>query len=74
MPNPSGDKPAPRERVAAILVTAPLDWLTNDGEGSEEAGWVELAGQLERHLRHFNHGGSAAGVPSLSFIEWTEDL
>ena len=74
MPNPSGDKPAPRERVATILVTVPVDWLLNDGEGSEEEGWAELTEQIERYLRRFNHGGSAATMPSLSFIEWTEDL
>lgn len=74
MSDTSDDKATPRERVASILVSVPVDWLTNDGEDSEEAGWTEVKGQIEPHLGRYNAHGSAAAMPTLSFIEWREDL
>lgn len=67
------DKAGTRERIATIRVTARVDWLTNGGEGPEEAGWEELQEQIDRHLRHFAIGGLEAHMPKLSFIEWIED-
>ena len=59
-----------KERYALVLVKTELDYLTNDGEETEESGWDTVEKDLTEHLRRFqkNHA-----TPTAKFIEWEED-
>ena len=58
-----------KERHALILVTTELDYLTADGEETEESGWDEVAKNLAGYLEGFNKFQNATR-PVAKFIEW----
>ena len=60
-----------RERYALVLVTAELDYLTSDGEETEESGWDIVEKDLAEHVRRFQKFQNSA-EPSARFIEWDE--
>ena len=60
-----------KERYALVLVTAELDYLTSDGEETEESGWDIVEKDLIEHVRRFQKFQNSA-EPSARFIEWDE--
>ena len=42
-----------KERYALVLVTTELDYLTSDGEETEESGWDIIKESLTEHMRRF---------------------
>jgi len=58
-----------KERYALVLVTAELDYLTSDGEETEESGWDIVEKSLTEHMRRFQKFQNSA-EPSARFIEW----
>ena len=61
-----------KERYALVLVTTELDYLTSDGEETEESGWGYIGESLTEHMRRFQKYQNSA-EPSAKFIEWEED-
>ena len=60
-----------KERYALILVMAESDYLTSDGEETEESGWDIVEKDLIEHVRRFQKFQNSA-EPSARFIEWDE--
>jgi hypothetical protein len=60
-----------KERYALILVTAELDYLTADGEETEETGWEAVAESLTKYMSRFQTFSNSA-EPTAQFIEWEE--
>ena len=60
-----------KERYALVLVTAELDYLTSDGEETEESGWDIVENDLTEHVRRFQKFQNSA-EPSARFIDWDE--
>ena len=58
-----------KERYALVLVTAESDYLTSDGEETEESGWDIVEKDLIEHVRRFQKFQNSA-EPSARFIEW----
>jgi hypothetical protein len=58
----------PRKRYARILVLTESDYLTANGEETEESGWDEVATNLAGCLQGFNRF-----KPFARFIEWEEE-
>jgi len=65
-------KTRPTTRHALILVTTELDYLTANGEETEESGWDEVAKNLAGYLEGFNKFQNATR-PFAKFIEWDEE-
>ena len=61
----------PKKRYARILVLTESDYLTANGEETEESGWDEVATNLAAHLQGFNKYQNAT-EPFARFIEWEE--
>ena len=57
-----------RIRYAVIEVKAPLDWLTDEGNGPEADGWRALQESLEGLLRWWPETDLTGKV-----IEWREE-
>ena len=62
----------PKKRYARILVLTESDYLTANGEETEESGWDEVATNLAAHLQGFNKYQNP-GQASARFIEWEEE-
>ena len=60
-----------KKRYALVLVTAESDYLTSDGEETEESGWDIVEKDLIEHVRRFQKFQNSA-EPSAKFIEWDE--
>ena len=60
-----------KERYALILITAELDYLTADGEESEESGWEAVAESLTTYMSRFQKFNNSE-EPIAQFIEWEE--
>ena len=60
-----------KKRYALVLVTAESDYLTSDGEETEESGWDIVAKDLTEHVWRFQKFQNPA-EPSARFIEWDE--
>jgi len=60
-----------KTRIAVVEVRACLDYLTDDGEESEESGWQEVEKNLRGYLEDFNRFRDSK-VPNASFVEWEE--
>jgi len=60
-----------KERYAVILVTVESDYLTSDGEETEESGWDIVEESLTEHVLRFQKFQNSA-EPSAKFIEWDE--
>ena len=60
-----------KKRYALVLVTAESDYLTSDGEETEESGWGYIGESLTEHMRRFQKFQNSA-EPSARFIEWEE--
>ena len=59
-----------KERYALVLVTTELDYLTSDGEETEESGWDIIKESLTEHMRRF--AKTSFSSRSSRFIEWEE--
>jgi len=59
-----------KERYALVLVTTELDYLTSDGEETEESGWDIIEKDLAEHMRRF--AKTSFSSRSARFIEWEE--
>ena len=59
-----------KERYALVLVTTELDYLTSDGEETEESGWDIIEKDLAEHMRRF--AKTSFSSRSSRFIEWEE--
>jgi len=51
-------------------VTTELDYLTSDGEETEESGWDIIEKDLTEHMRRF--AKTSFSSRSARFIEWEE--
>lgn len=58
-----------KERYALILVMAELDYLTADGEESEESGWEAVTESLTKYMSRFQRFNDSS-EPTARFIEW----
>ena len=58
-----------KERYALVLVKVESDYLTSDGEETEESGWDIVEKSLTEHMRRFQKFQNSA-EPSARFIEW----
>ena len=58
-----------KERYALVLVKTELDYLTSDGEDTEESGWGYIKEILTEYMRRFQKYENSA-EPSAKFIEW----
>ena len=58
-----------KERYALVLITAESDYLTSDGEETEESGWDIVEQDLIEHVRRVQKFQNSA-EPSARFIEW----
>ena len=61
-----------KERYALILITAELDYLTADGEESEESGWEAVTESLTTYISGFQRFNNSP-EPTARFIEWEEE-
>ena len=69
--NPYFQEGPPKTRYAVVEITAPVDYLTDNGEESEEDGWKQIEKDLTAYLRGFNKFRDKS-VPNARFIEWEE--
>jgi len=60
-----------KKRYALVLITAESDYLTSDGEETEESGWDIVQKDLTEHMHRFQKFQNSA-EPSARFIEWDE--
>ena len=60
-----------KSRCAVVEITAPVDYLTDNHEESEEDGWKQIEKDLATYLRGFNRFRDKK-VPNAQFIEWEE--
>ena len=61
-----------KQRSLRVLVTTTMEYLTANGEETEESGWDEIADNLARHLQRFNPYQQQTR-PSADFDEWMEE-
>jgi tRNA-dihydrouridine synthase len=61
-----------RQRSVRVLVTTTVEYLTANGEETEESGWNEIKDNLARHLQRFNLYQQPTR-PSADFDEWMEE-
>jgi hypothetical protein len=66
-----------RYRAATVLVRAPLEWLTSEGETDEAEGWRSIEQDLPDYvvgLGLFGHWpANYKEIPQATFEEWNED-
>lgn len=60
-----------KQRLAVVLVTVPVDWLTADGEMTEEEGW-EVIKEGFRATLSSGFPSPRTGGPTAEFVEWDE--
>ena len=59
-------------RFAAIQVSIPsVEWLTNNGEDTEEEGWKMVQEDVAAHLRHFGSPGRVGA--RLEWEDWERE-
>ena len=58
-------------RLAIIRIDALEEYLTADGEETEDSGWRHIEINLIDHLRGFNRFYDAK-VPNATFIDWED--
>jgi len=61
-----------KERYALILVMAESDYLTADGEETEESGWEAVTESLTTYMSRFQRFNNSS-EPTARFIEWEEE-
>ena len=58
-------------RLAIIRIDALMEYLTADGEETEDSGWRHIQIRLADYLRGFNRYYDK-GVPNAAFIQWED--
>lgn len=61
-----------KRRSVRVLVTTTMEYLTANGEETEESGWDEIANNLAHHLQRFNLYQQPTR-PFADFDEWMEE-
>ena len=56
-------------RTASVSVDVPRDWLTDDGDYTEEEGWKEVEDEITRALDRYRF---TTGL-KVRFSEWADD-
>ncbi len=60
-------------RYATIAVTAPSrEWLTNDGECTEDEGWEAVRADIEAYLSRFTPAHLKATYATTEWEDWDE--
>jgi hypothetical protein len=60
-----------RSRLAIIRIDALEEYLTADGEETEDSGWRHIQNRLIDHLRGFNRYYDK-DIPNAIFIQWED--
>ena len=61
-----------KRRSVRVLVTTTMEYLTANGEETEESGWDEIANNLAPHLQRVNLYHQPPR-PFADFDEWMEE-
>ena len=60
-----------RERVFKGIISFPLDYLTQNGEMTEEEGWAYIQAELDTAIKCMAPGSEMG--PVAEFLEWDAD-
>jgi len=67
--NPYFQEGPPKTRYAVVEITAPVAYLTDNNEESEEDGWKQIEKDLTAYLWGFNRFRNKS-VPNARFDQW----